>query len=326
MSGMKRREFMTLVGGAAAWPLAARAQQGERVRRIGVLTMAGSPESALVRAFREELRRLGHVEGGTIALEFHSGGGDPAGVTNLAVKLVRSSVEVIVTDGIVASRAAKEATSTIPIVMATVGDPIASGLVNSLARPGGNLTGFTLYTVELSGKRLEVLREAFPHVRRIGVLWNLLHSGPQFEATKEAAASLGLEVESESVQSQNALSRALVTVVGRNISALVVLPDALFWNERRMIVEHAISERLPAIFPERDYVDVGGVLAYGPSVIDNFRHAAGYVDRILKGASPADLPVQQPTKFELTINLKTAKALGREIPSTLLARADEVIE
>jgi putative tryptophan/tyrosine transport system substrate-binding protein len=210
--------------------------------------------------------------------------------------------------------------------MATVGDPIASGLVKSLARPDGNLTGFTLYTVELSGKRLEVLREAFPHVRRIGLLWNPLHSGPQFEATKQAAATLGLAVESEPVQSQNALSRALVNIVGRNISALVVLPDALFWNERRIIVDRAKSERLPAIFPEREYVDAGGVLAYGPSVIDNFRRAAGYVDRILKGASPAELPVQQPTKFELTINLKTAKALGLEVPPTLLARADEVIE
>jgi ABC-type uncharacterized transport system substrate-binding protein len=324
---MRRREFITLIGGAAAaWPLAARAQQTERVRRIGVLTMAGTLESALVRAFREELRHLGHVEGGTIALEFHSGGGDPVLVSNLAIKLVRSSVEVIVTDGIVTSRAAKEATSTIPIVMATVGDPIASGLVKSLARPDGNLTGFTLYTVELSGKRLEVLREAFPHVRRIGLLWNPLHSGPQFEATKQAAATLGLAVESEPVQSQNALSRALVNIVGRNISALVVLPDALFWNERRIIVDRAKSERLPAIFPEREYVDAGGVLAYGPSVIDNFRRAAGYVDRILKGASPAELPVQQPTKFELTINLKTAKALGLEVPPTLLARADEVIE
>jgi ABC-type uncharacterized transport system substrate-binding protein len=323
---MKRREFVTLLGGAAAWPLSTRAQQGERIRRVGVLMMAGTPESALVRAFREELRHLGHVEGGTIALEFHSGGGDPVLVSNLAIKLVRSSVEVIVTDGIVTSRAAKEATSTIPIVMATVGDPIASGLVKSLARPDGNLTGFTLYTVELSGKRLEVLREAFPHVRRIGLLWNPLHSGPQFEATKQAAATLGLAVESEPVQSQNALSRALVNIVGRNISALVVLPDALFWNERRIIVDRAKSERLPAIFPEREYVDAGGVLAYGPSVIDNFRRAAGYVDRILKGASPAELPVQQPTKFELTINLKTAKALGLEVPPTLLARADEVIE
>jgi putative ABC transport system substrate-binding protein len=158
------------------------------------------------------------------------------------------------------------------------------------------------------------------------LLWNSLHSGPQFEATKQAAATLGLIVESEPVQSQNALSSALVNIVGRNISALVVLPDALFWNERRIIVDRVKSERLPAIFPEREYVDAGGVLAYGPSVSDNFRRAAGYVDRILKGASPAELPVQQPTKFELLINLKTAKMLGLEVPPSLLARADEVIE
>jgi ABC-type uncharacterized transport system substrate-binding protein len=323
---MRRRSVIVLLGSAAAWPLAARAQQSARMRRIGVLTMAATPDSPLFRVFREELRKLGHIEGRTVSLEFRSSGGDPIRVANLAAELARSSVEMIVTDGTVTARAAKDATSTIPIVMATAGDPIASGLVNSLARPGGNLTGFTLFTLELSGKRLELLKEAFPSAVRIGVLWNPLNSGPQFEASAQAAATLGIVVESIVAESQDALQRSLADLMGRSISALIVLPDALFWNQRRIIVDRTTAERLPAIFPEREYADDGGLLAYGPSVIDNFRRAAVYVDRILNGASPAELPIQQPTKFDLVINLKTAKALGFEIPATLLARADEVIE
>jgi ABC-type uncharacterized transport system substrate-binding protein len=323
---MKRREFITILGAAAAWPLAARAQQPERMRRIGVLTMAATPDSPLFRAFREELRKLGHIEGRTVSLEFRSGEGDPIRVANLAAELAQSSVQMIVTDGTVTARAAKDATSTIPIVMATVGDPIASGLVSSLARPGGNLTGFTLFTLDLSGKRLELLREAFPSAVRIGVLWNPLNSGPQFEATGQAAATLGIAIESGAAESQDALQRSLADLMGRSISALIVLPDALFWNQRRIIVDRTTAERLPAIFPEREYADDGGLLAYGPRVIDNFRRAAVYVDRILNGASPAELPIQQPTKFDLVINLKTAKALGVEIPPMLVARADEVIE
>jgi putative ABC transport system substrate-binding protein len=323
---VKRREFITLLGGAAAaGPLAARAQP-KRMRRIGVLMMAATPDSPLFRAFREELRKLGHIEGQTVSLEFRSSGGDPIRVANLAAELARSSVEMIVTDGTVTARAAKDATSTIPIVMATVGDPIASGLVNNLARPDGNLTGFTLFTLELSGKRLELLREAFPSAVRIGVLWNPLNSGPQFEATGQAAATLGIAVESGTAESHDALQRSLADLTGRSISALIVLPDALFWNQRRIIIDRTTAERLPAIFPEREYADDGGLLAYGPSVIGNFRRAAVYVDRILKGEKPADLPVQQPTKFELVINLKTAKVLKLEIPPKLLARADEVIE
>jgi putative ABC transport system substrate-binding protein len=323
---VKRREFITLLGGAAAaGPLAARAQP-KRMRRIGVLMMAATPDSPLFRAFREELRKLGHIEGQTVSLEFRSSGGDPIRVANLAAELARSSVEMIVTDGTVTARAAKDATSTIPIVMATVGDPIASGLVNNLARPDGNLTGFTLFTLELSGKRLELLREAFPSAVRIGVLWNPLNSGPQFEATGQAAATLGIAVESGAAESHDALQRSLADLTGRSISALIVLPDALFWNQRRIIIDRTTAERLPAIFPEREYADDGGLLAYGPSVIDNFRRAAGYVDRILNGASPAELPIQQPTKFELVINLKTAKALGLAVPDKLLALADEVIE
>jgi ABC-type uncharacterized transport system substrate-binding protein len=323
---MKRREFITILGAAAAWPLAARAQQPERMRRIGVLMMAATPDSPLFRAFREELRKLGHIEGRTVSLEFRSGEGDPIRVANLAAELAQSSVQMIVTDGTVTARAAKDATSTIPIVMATVGDPIASGLVSSLARPGGNLTGFTLFTLDLSGKRLELLREAFPSAVRIGVLWNPLNSGPQFEATGQAAATLGIAIESGAAESQDALQRSLADLMGRSISALIVLPDALFWNQRRIIVDRTTAERLPAIFPEREYADDGGLLAYGPRVIDNFRRAAVYVDRILYGASPAELPIQQPTKFDLVINLKTAKALGVEIPPMLVARADEVIE
>jgi ABC-type uncharacterized transport system substrate-binding protein len=183
-----------------------------------------------------------------------------------------------------------------------------------------------LFTLELSGKRLELLREVFPSAVRIGVLWNPLNSGPQFEATGQAAATLGIAVESGAAESHDALQRSLVDLTGRSISALIVLPDALFWNQRRIIIDRTTAERLPAIFPEREYADDGGLLAYGPSVIDNFRRAAVYVDRILNGASPAELPIQQPTKFELVINLKTAKALGLAVPDKLLALADEVIE
>jgi putative ABC transport system substrate-binding protein len=210
--------------------------------------------------------------------------------------------------------------------MATVGDPVTQGIVDNLARPSGNITGFTLLSIELSAKRLEMLKEIVPGMRRVGVLWNPLNSGPQYATTEEAARALGLTLESGEAQSRGTVPEAIGILRQRNVSALVVLPDGLFWNERVAVVIHATAARLPAIFPEREYVDVGGLLAYGPNVAANFRGAAGYVDRIIKGAKPADLPVQQPTKFELVINLSTAKALGLTIPEAFLLRADEVIE
>jgi putative tryptophan/tyrosine transport system substrate-binding protein len=324
---MKRREFITLLGGTAAWPLAARAQQAARSpARIGILSTAGTLANAMFVAFRKELSRLGYIEGRTILIEFRSAGGDFSQVPALAAELVRIPTDVIVTDGGPAAVAVKNATSVIPIVMATVGDPVTQGLVDNMARPSGNITGFTLLSIELSAKRLELLKELAPGLRRVGVLWNPLNSGPQYAATEEAARALGLTLESGEAQSRGAVPEAIGILRQRNVSALIVLPDALFWNERIAVVIHATAARWPAIFPEREYVDVGGLLAYGPNVAANFRGAAGYVDRIIKGAKTADLPVQQPTKFEMVINLSTAKALGLRIPESFLLRADEVIE
>jgi putative tryptophan/tyrosine transport system substrate-binding protein len=325
---MRRRDFVKgVVGLTTAWPLAARAQQPpSHSARIGILSTAGVAASAMFKAFREELRRLGHIEGQTVTIEFRSAGGDFPRVPALAVELVRIPVDIIVTDGTLAAVAAKRATSVTPIVMATVGDPVAEGIVDNLARPSANITGFTLLSTELSAKRLELLKEIVPGLRRVGVLWNPLASRPQYAATEEAARALGLTLESGEAQSRGTVPEAIGILKQRNVSALVVLPDALFWNDRVAVVIHATAARWPAIFPEREYIDVGGLLAYGPDVAENFRRAAGYVDRIIKGAKPADLPVQQPAKFELAINLQTAKALGLEIPPGVLAIADEVIE
>jgi putative ABC transport system substrate-binding protein len=325
MSG--RRDFITLLGGAAAWPLVARAQQPAKSRVIiGVLSTAGNPSSVLFEAFRHELTRLGHIEGQTVITEFRSAHGDFSQVAVLAAELVRIPVDVIVTDGGRAAAAAKHATSVIPIVMATVGDAVAEGIVDNLARPSGNITGFTMLTMELSAKRLELLAEMVPGARRVGVLWNPLNSASQYAVTEEAARSLSLTLEPGKAQSRAAISEALGNLSRRNVSALIVLPDALFWNDRVAVVIHATAARLPGMFPEREYIDVGGLFAYGPRVAENFRRAAGYVDRIIKGAKPADLPLEQPSKFELIINLNTAKALGLTVPPMLLARADEVIE
>jgi putative ABC transport system substrate-binding protein len=325
---MRRRAFITLLGGAAAaWPLAAPAQQsGHNAVRIGILSAAGNPSSSLFATFRQELSRRGYVEGRTVITEFRSAGGDLSQLPALAAELVRIPVDIIVTDGGLAAIAAKHATSVVPIVMATVGDPITQGIVDSLARPSSNITGFTLFTLELSTKRLELLKEIAPGLQRVGVLWNPLNSRPQYGATEEAGRALGLQLESGEAQSRANLLETLSILRQRNVSALVVLPDGLFWNERVTVVVHATAARWPAIFPEREYAEVGGLFAYGPNVAENFRRAAGYVDRIIKGAKTVELPVEQPTKFELVINLNSAKALGLEIPAKLLALADEVIE
>ncbi len=324
---MKRREFITLVGGAAAWPVAARAQQpSTRPARIGILTTAGKPNSSLFEALWQELRRLGHLEGRTVTIEFRSANGNFPTLPTLASELVNMPVDIIVTDGGPAALAAKQATSLIPIVMAVVGDPVTQGIVSNMARPDGNITGFSLITVELSAKRVELLKEIIPWIGRAGVLWNPLNSAPQFAATEKAAQQLGVTIESGVAQDPAAIPIAIDRISDRGALALIVLPDALFWNARVAIVSLAATRRLPAIYPEREFVEAEGLMAYGPSVSENFRRAASYVDRILKGARPADLPIEQPARFELVINLKTAKALGLTVPPTLLARADEVIE
>jgi putative ABC transport system substrate-binding protein len=323
---MRRREFITLLGGAAAaWPLAARAQQTARQVRVGLLSTAGTFSSSLFEAFRQEMRRLGYDDK-RVSYEFRSALGDFARLPGLAAELSGMPVDVIVTDGTQAARSAKEATTQVPIVMATVGDPIASGILDNLARPVGNITGFTLLSIELSSKRLELLKEIVPTLRRVGVLWHLVNSPPQFAATQAAARVLDIAIESGEVQNPDAIAGVIDSVAERGATALVVLPDALFWNQRKTVLARVAAHRLAAIYPEREYVDDGGLIAYGPSVAGSFRGAAGYVDRILRGAKPADLPVQQPTRFELIISMKSAKAFGLSIPPALPLRADEVIE
>jgi putative tryptophan/tyrosine transport system substrate-binding protein len=322
---MRRREFIAGIGGAAAWPLVVRAQDVPQIR-VGLLSVAGTFSNSLFEAFHQEMRSLGYPDA-RVAYEFRSAGGDLTRLPALAAELVAMPVDVIVTDGPPAARAMKDVTTQVPVVMATVGDPIATGLVDNMARPGGNLTGFTLLGPELSSKRVELLKEIVPTVRCVGVLWGgAAATTGAFEATQAAARDLHIIIESEEVQNADAIAAGIDDLVSRSASVLVVLPDALFWNQRKLVIARAATRRLPAIYPEREYVDDGGLIAYGPSVADNFRRAAGYVDRILQGAKPADLPVQQPAKFEMVINLNAAKALGLEVPPSLLARADEVIE
>ena len=323
---MRRREFITLIGSAAAaLPFASRAQQADRKVRVGLLSVAGTFSNSVFVAFLQEMRRLGYNDG-RIAYEFRSAPDDVTRLPKLAAELVGLPVDVIVTDGTLAARAAKEATTQVPVVMATVGDAVASGIVGNLARPGGNITGFSLLSLDLSSKRLELLKEVVPAVRRIGVLWSRANSPLQFAATQTAARAFDIAIESGEVQNADAIATTVDDLAGRGAAGLLVLPDALFWNQRKTIIARATAHHLAGVYPEREYADDGGLIAYGPSVVENFRRAAGYVDRILKGERPADLPVQQPSKFELIVSSKAAKAIGLEVPPTLLAAADEVIE
>jgi ABC-type uncharacterized transport system substrate-binding protein len=325
---MRRREFIALLGGATvAWPLAARGKQTGPAR-IGILTPGGELANPLFTAFRQEMNRLGYVEGRTLFLEFRSAAGRGERLLELAEELVRLPVDVILTEATAAARAAKRATLHVPIVMGVVAEPVESGLVTSLARPGGNITGFTSLTPELGTKRLGLLKEAFPNMTRVGVLRNPSNPGNvlQLASIKEAAGTLGIAVETAEAETRNAIAPALDHLQGRAVSAIVVLGDSVFFNEHRFIVLLVTAKRLPAIYPDRVYAESGGMFFYGPDVTNNFRRAADYVDRILKGAKPADLPVQQPTTFELIINLAAAKAIGVEIPIGLVLRADEVIE
>jgi putative ABC transport system substrate-binding protein len=323
---VRRREFITLIGSAAAaLPFASRAQQADRKVRVGLLSVAGTFSNSVFVAFLQEMRRLGYNDG-RIAYEFRSAPDDVTRLPKLAAELVGLPVDVIVTDGTLAARAAKEATTQVPVVMATVGDAVASGIVGNLARPGGNITGFSLLSLDLSSKRLELLKEVVPAVRRIGVLWSRANSPLQFAATQTAARAFDIAIESGEVQNADAIATTVDDLAGRGAAGLLVLPDALFWNQRKTIIARATAHHLAGVYPEREYADDGGLIAYGPSAVENFRRAAGYVDRILKGERPADLPVQQPSKFELIVSSKAAKAIGLEVPPTLLAAADEVIE
>jgi putative ABC transport system substrate-binding protein len=330
MLGIGRREFITLLGGAAAaWPLAARAQQSRKVPRIGVLLPGTAASFALrTKAFLEGLRDLGYVEGQTIAIEWKWGQDRAEGLPELAAELVGRNVDVIVTGGTPAAKALKSATGTIPIVMAIIGDPVAAGLVESLARPGGNATGFSIVAPDLSGKRLELLKEIVSEVSPVAVMLNTRNPQSQFELKEmlAAARAMGLQLHPIQISPEDKFEDAFAAMSGASARALIILTDPIFFSQRRKIVDLATRSRLPAMYFFQEFAEEGGLMSYGPSDTDLYRRSATYVDRILNGAKPSELPVEQPTKFDLVINLKAAKALGLDISPMLLARADKVIE
>jgi putative tryptophan/tyrosine transport system substrate-binding protein len=326
---MRRRAFISLLGGAAAWPLAARAQQVRTPRRIGVLLVGLSPDSKELKNFRLGLRDAGYAEGRDVVIEWRSANGDYDRVSELVADLVRSNVDVIVEDSTVGTEITKRATSTIPIVMALVLDPVATGLVKSLAYPGGNVTGLSMMATELYPKRLQLLKEIIPQLTRVAVFWNPDHPfhAKAVEAIKAVAASVPVELSFAAVRApDHQLRPAFSDIMRANAQALYVVDDPIFFAHRRILLELASEARLPTIYETRRYPEAGAFISYGPDLYDLFRRSAIYVDRIFKGANPANLPVEQPTKFELVINLKTAKALGVEVPPMLVALADEVIE
>ena len=324
----KRREFVTLIGGAAAWPLAARAQQAGKLPTIGFLgqtTLSGGSE--WVAAFVQRLHELGWNEGRTIAIEYRWAEGREERFAEIAAEIVRLRVDVIVTSGTPQVLAAKQATSVVPIVFATAGDPVGTGVVASLARPGGNVTGLSVQHSDLAGKRLELLREVVPGLCRVAIIGNFGNPGIMLELSEvqAAARTLGLEVATLDIRHAQDIVPAFEALKGRS-EALYVCTDALINTNRIRINILAVGARLPTMHGSRDYVEAGGLMSLGANYPDQFRRSADYVDKILRGAKPADLPVQQPTKFDLIVNLITAKALGLRVPATLLARADEVIE
>jgi putative ABC transport system substrate-binding protein len=326
-----RREFITLLGGgaAAAWPLAARAQQ-QRTRRIGVLntlTADDAVANARYGAFLQGLQQAGWSIGRNVQVETRWAAGDADRLRTYSAELVALAPDVILATGNAAAAPLLHATRTVPIVFVIVPDPVGAGLVDSLARPGGNATGFVSFEYGMSAKLLELLKEIAPNVTRAGIIRDpALASGPaQFVAIQSMAPSLGMEVGPINVRDASEIERAIAAFARAN-SGLVVIGSAVVAFHRHRIIALAARDKLPAVYQERSYVDSGGLISYGPNFIDQYRRAAGYVDRILKGEKPADLPVQAPTRYELVINLKTAQALGLEIPPTLLSRADEVIE
>jgi putative tryptophan/tyrosine transport system substrate-binding protein len=328
---VQRREFLGVVGGAATWPLAARAQQAERIRRIGLLQGLAADDPVWqprFAAFQQRLQEFGWVEGRNLAFEFRYAEGRSERLTSLAADLVRANVDIIVTNAAEPVAAAQAATSSVPIVMASVGDAIGSGFIKSLARPGGNTTGLTLIATVQSAKRLELIKEFVPGLVRAAAFWNGNAIGHQL-AMKEmtqAASMLGIELQSLPIRNSDDIDPGFRSLVQANAQAIISLDDPLVQSNRMRIVELALQHRLPVMGEFKAMPAAGGLVSYGPDQVDMWRRAAAYVDKILRGANPAELPVEQPAKFELVINLKTAKALGLEIPPTLLARADEVIE
>jgi putative tryptophan/tyrosine transport system substrate-binding protein len=326
-----RRAFITLLGGAAAWPLAARAQQGERVRRIGVLVSLAEndPEGQVrIAAFLEGLQQLGWTDGRNVRIDYRWGAGDPDRYRTYATELVALAPDVILATGGSVVPSLLQATRTVPIVFTQTTDPVGAGFVNSLARPGGNATGFLGFEYGISAKWLEMLKEIAPRMTRAAVIRDVaIASGTgQWGALQSVAPSFGVELSPVNMLDAGEIERAVAAFARSPNGGLILTGSALAVVHRDLIIMLAARHKLPAVYFERYFATGGGLISYGPNSIDLHRRAAGYVDRILKGEKPADLPVQAPTKYELVINLKTAKALGLEVPPTLLARADEVIE
>jgi putative tryptophan/tyrosine transport system substrate-binding protein len=326
---VKRRAFITLLGGAAAtWPLVASAQQAGKVYRIGFLFYGSPGPSPEVEAFRQGLREHGYVEGQNIAVEYRFASGQVGQLPELAAELVRLKVDVIVTPTTPASMAAKQATSTIPIVIAGVADAVGAGLVADFARPGGNVTGLTSISAELGGKRLELLKGVVAKASRVAVLYNPADRSNVLvlKELEEAAPALGMTLQPLEVREPGQFEGAFAAMNRERADALFGAAGVLTYEHRKTVVDLAAKSRIPTLWGHRQFVDAGGLMSYAVNFYDQCRRAATYVDQILKGAKPGDLPVQQPTKFEFIINLETAKALGLTIPPTLLALADEVIE
>jgi putative ABC transport system substrate-binding protein len=326
---MNRRQFITLLGGAAAvWPLAVHAQQAGKLPTIGFLGQSTrSATSEWTAAFVQRLRELGWIDGRNVAIEYRWGEGRNERFAEIAAEFVRLKVDVLVTAGTPQVLAAKQATSVIPIVFAVAGDPVGTGLVASLARPGGNVTGLATLAADLAGKRLELLREVVPGLGRLAILGNVGNplSVLELGEVQAAARTLGLEVHTLEIRRAQDIAPAFETLKG-HADALYVCIDGLVNTNRIRINTSALGARLPTMHGARDYVEAGGLMSYGPNYPDLFRRSADYVDKILHGAKPGDIPVELPTKFDLIINLTTAKTLGLDVPPTLLARADEVIE
>ena len=328
---MRRREFITLLGGATAWPIAARGQQGERMRRIGVHTgtRADDPDGkARFAAFEQALGQLGWTPGRKVRIDYRFSGGDAATSRKQAEELVALAPDVIVTSGSFSTGILLQATRTVPVVFTIVPDPVGSGFVDSLAQPGGNATGFMQFEYGFSGKWLELLKEIAPNLTRAILLWDpAIPAGiGQFAIIQSVATSAGIDLRPVKLRDAGEIERAITAFARFQNGGLIVTTSALSTVHRDLIIALAARLKLPAVYYERFFVTAGGLISYGANFIDQYRRAASYVDRILKGEKPADLPVQSPTKYELVINLKTAKTLGITIPPSVLARADEVIE
>jgi putative ABC transport system substrate-binding protein len=326
---MDRRAFLTtLTGSLLAAPLAAGAQQAEKVYRVGILSAGQQALRETDAVFPQALRELGWIEGKNVVFEIRYADDQLDRLPELAAELIRLKVDLIVTYGTLAPLAARRATATIPIVMSSAGDPLGSGLVASLARPGGNVTGLSMMVPEMGGKRLQMLKQVLPGVSRVAILWNAANPYPAlvFRQTEGAARGLGIQLQSLEVRSPGDFHRALEAAARQHAGALLTVEDPLTVGQRTQILDFTAKNRLPAMHGLREFVEVGGLMSYGVSLADLRRRSAGYVDKILKGAKPGDLPIEQPTKFELVINLKTAKALGLSIPPSLIQRADQVIE